>query len=243
MIIEKPTALTVILIIVIAILGLYALGEVDYYSMKTAYEKNVEYPVLTIPAIELSEKINNNSLSQGVYMPPESYKPYTGDMIIYGHRTLQGSPFLRLDEITDGDKLVFQWPGIGEVNYTVKEKKVVPSTYKLRNNLDGTKVYLITCDPIGSTANRLIIEGEKNSTGPVQEKILRENPKQNYGLIIAIIFLIGGLALSLIYNKDNRIYLIITVLIVSGIIFYFYFFPIEPDIIFSKIKFLNGEIS
>lgn len=240
---EKPTIPTIILIVIIAIVGLYTIGEVDYYSMKMTHEKNVEYPVLTIPAIGLSEKINNNSLSQGVYIPPDSYKPNTGDMIIYGHRTLQGSPFLRLDQVEVGDTLIFQWPEIGEVKYTVTNKTVVPENHQLTNHPDGNKTYLVTCDPIGSTANRLIIEGEKNSTGPVQEKILGENPKQNYGLIIAIIFLIGGLALSLIYNKDNRIYLIITVLIVSGIIFYFYFFPIEPDIIFSKIKFLNGEIS
>lgn len=240
---EKSTILTVILIAVIAIVGLYAIGEVDYYSMKTVHEENVEYPVLTIPAIGLTEKINNHSLSQGIYMPPESYEPDTGDMVIYGHRTLQGSPFLKLDQVDVGDTLVFQWPGTGEVNYTVTNKTVVPENYKLTNHQEGNKTYLITCDPIGSTANRLIIEGEKNSTGAIQEKILEENPQKDYGLIIAIIFLIGGLGLSLVYNKDNRIYLIIAVLVVSGIMFYFYFFPIDSNIIFSKIAFLNGDFT
>lgn len=243
MIIEKPTILTIILIIVTAIVGLYAIGEVDYYSMKIAYEKNVENPVLTIQSIGLSEKINNKSLSQGIYMPSESYNPDNGDIVIYGHRTLQGSPFLKLNKVNVEDKLVFQWPDIGEVNYTVTDKKIVPGTYKLTNHQNGTKVYLVTCDPIGSTENRLIIEGEKNSTGPIQEKVLNENPQKYYGLIIAIIFLIVGIILSLIYDKANRIYLIVTVLIISGIIFYFYFFPIEADIIFSKIELLNGDFT
>ena len=170
MIIAKPTILTITLKIVITILGLYAIGEVDYYSMKISHEKNVEYPILTIPAIGLSEKINNKSLSQGVYTPLESYKPDNGDVVVYGHRTLQGSPFLRLNQVNVEDKLVFQWPGIGEINYTVKNKKVVPPTYKMTTEKYGDKVYLITCDPIGSTTNRLIIEGEKDSTGPLQEK-------------------------------------------------------------------------
>lgn len=240
---KRPTISTIILIIVIAVIGLYAMGEVDYYSMKIATEQNIESPVLTIPSIGLSEKINNVSLSQGIYSAPDSYKPDTGDVTIHGHRTLQGSPFLRLDQVNAGDILVLQWPGIGEVNYTVTNKTVVPETYKLTAYQDGDKIYLITCDPIGSTANRLIIEGEKTSTGPIQDKILHENPQQHYGLIIALAFLIGGLVLSCFYSKDNRIYLIIAVLILSAIIFYFYFFPIDSNIIFSKISFLNGDFS
>lgn len=238
---KKPTISTIILIIVIAIIGLYALGEVDYYSMKLVHENNVESPVLTIPEIGLSEKINNVSLSQGVYTPLDSFKPNTGDVIVYGHRTLQGSPFLRLDQVNVGNTLELQWPGIGEVNYTVTNKTVVPATYQLETHENGNKIYLITCDPIGSTANRLIIEGEQVSTGPIQEQVLLDNPQQSYGLIIALAFLIIGLIVSWFYNKENRIYLIATVLIVSAIIFYFYFFPIEPDIIFSKIGFLNGD--
>lgn len=238
---KKPTISTIILMIVIAILGLYALGEVDYYSAKIAYENNVETPVLTIAEIGLNEKINNVSLSQGVYTPPESFNPDVGDVSIYGHRTLQGSPFLRLNQVNIGDILTLQWPGIGEVNYTVTNKTVVPETYQLSTVEGGDKLYLITCDPIGSTENRLIIEAEKTSTEPIQEEILKKNPQQHYGLIIAMMFLIGGLLIGWFYNKDNRVYIIATVLIVSAIIFYFYFFPIDSDIIFSKISFINGE--
>ncbi|MDO5848172.1 MAG: class E sortase [Methanobrevibacter sp.] len=240
---KKPTISTIILIIVIAIIGLYALGEVDYYSMKITTERNVDSPVITIPAIGLSEKINNISLSQGVYRQIDTYTPDTGDVVLYGHRTLQGSPFLRLDQVNKGDELVVEWPEIGELKYTVTNKEIVPANYQLTTVQGGHKLFLVTCDPIGSTANRLIIEGELSSQGPIQEQIIKDNPQEYYGLIIATLFLIGGLIFSWFYSKDNRIYLIVTVLIISAIIFYFYLFPIPPDIIFSKIGFLNGEFA
>lgn len=239
---EKPTISTIILIIVIAIIGLYAVGEVDYYSMKITKEiENPNSPVINIPTIGLSEKINNVSLSQGVYFKPDSYTPTNGDVVIYGHRTLQGSPFLRLNEVNKGDIISLNWPGIGQINYTVSEKNVVPSNYQLKTDSDGNKIYLVTCDPIGSTANRLIIEAEETSKGPIPEGILTNNPQQFYGLIIACAFLFLGLIFSYFYPKDNRIYIIATVLIISAIIFYFYLFPIPSDIIYSKISFLNGD--
>lgn len=239
---KKPTISTIILMIVIAIIGLYALGEVDYYSMKITKEiENPNSPVINIPAIGLSEKINNVSLSQGVYIQEDGYIPSEGDTVIYGHRTLQGSPFLRLNDVNKGDILSLNWPEIGQINYTVTGKTIVPANYQLSTHNDGNKLYLVTCDPIGSTANRLIIEGEKTSIGPIPEGILTDNPQQYYGLIIACAFLVLGLIFSYFYSKDNRIYLIGTVLIVSAIIFYFYLFPIPSEIIYSKINFLNGD--
>lgn len=238
---KKPTITTILLMIIIAVVGIYVLGEVDYYSMKTVIEENIESSTLTIEKIDLNEKINNESLSQGIYTPPESYSPDNGDVIIYGHRTLQGSPFLRLDQINEGDTLTLQWLGVGEVNYTVTNKSIVPDTYKLETKENGNRIYLITCDPIGSSENRLIIEGEKTATGTIHNEIIKDNPQKSYGLIIAVIFLVVGLGLSYFYNKDNRIYLIVTVLILSAIIFYFYFNPIDSNIIYSKIRLLNGE--
>lgn len=78
--------------------------------------------------------------------------------MIFGHRTLQGSPFLRLNELHSGDQILLEWPGIGEVVYNVVDSTVVPASYQLNAAEGGNKLYLITCDPIGSTENRLIIQ-------------------------------------------------------------------------------------
>ena len=216
------------------------MGEVNYFSSKIAIEKNIDAPVIKISNIGVEEKINNISLSQGVLRDNKSFTPTHGDVILSGHRTLQGSPFLRLNELNNEDIITLEWSGIGEVNYTVINKTIVAPTSHINAQSNGNHIYLITCDPIGSTANRLIIEGELSDVGPLNDKIIKDNPQESYGLIIATAFLVIGLIFSYFYNKDNRIYILITVLIISAILFYFYFFPIDSNIIYDKILWLNG---
>ena len=238
-IMKKPSISTIIVIICILIIGLYAAGEVNYYSTKIVTERNVDSPVISIPKIGVNEKINFESLNQGVLIDPPENVPLEGPIVLYGHRTLQGSPFLRLNELSAGDKLILEWPNVGEIEYTVTNSKIVPATYS--GGFEGaSNIYLITCDPIGSTENRLIIEGEFSNQGPVNEQIIRDNPQESNALMISGAFLLIGLIFSFLYPKDNRIYILVTVLIVSALMFYFYLNPIPSEIIYDKISFLNG---
>ena len=218
------------------------MGEVNYFSSKIAVEKNIESPAIVIPSIGVNEKLNNVSLSQGVLHEPTSYAPLEGDVLLFGHRTLQGSPFLRLNELSNGDELLLEWPGTGELQYTVIDSTIVPADYQLNAEEGGNSIYLITCDPIGSTANRLIIQGELKDTQPVNTTILKDNPQESNAIYISAAFLIIGLLFSLIYSKDQRIYILAVVLIVSAILFYCCFNPIPSELIYDKIIFLNGGI-
>nr|WP_292821514.1 class E sortase [Methanobrevibacter sp.] len=218
------------------------MGEVNYFSSKIVTERNVESPIIIIPSIGVEEKINNVSLDQGVMHEITSYTPTIGDTLIFGHRTLQGSPFLRLNELHEGDEIILEWPGIGEITYTVVSSTIVPATYQLDAQEGGTSLYLITCDPIGSTENRLIVEGQLQAQNPINEQILQDNPQESNALIITAIFLVIGLIFSFIYPKDNRIYILATVLIISAILFYFCINPIPSEIIYDKINFLNGGL-
>lgn len=239
---NKPTVSTIIVVICILIIGLYAMGEVNYFSSKIAVERNIDAPTIVIPSIGVNEKINNESLSQGVLHEPSSYLPLKGDVLLFGHRTLQGSPFLRLNELSNGDELVLEWPDIGELKYTVVNSTVVPATYNLNAVEGGNYLYLITCDPIGSTENRLIIQGELNETNPIDTEVLKDNPQESNAIIISAIFLIAGLIFSFIYPKDQRIFIIATVVIISAILFYFCINPIPSELIYDKINFLNGGL-
>lgn len=241
-IMSKPKITTILIIICILIIGLYAMGEVNYFSSKISIERNADYAAVIIPSIGVNEKINDVSLSQGVLHDPTSYNPLSGDVMLFGHRTLQGSPFLRLNELSVGDEILLEWPGIGELKYTVVNSKIVPDTYVLTPQQGGNLLYLITCDPIGSTANRLIIEGELKETNPINTQLLNQHPQESNAFIISIIFLAAGLLLSLIYSKEQRVYILATVLIMSAILFYFCFFPIPSELIYDKIIFLNGGI-
>ena len=236
---NKPSISTIIIIICLLIIGLYAMGEVNYFSSKVAVERNIEAPAIVVPSIGVNEKINNVSLNQGVLQDPGDNIPTQGPIVLYGHRTLQGSPFLRLNEISIGDSLLLEWPGIGELTYNVVNTTIVPETADV--NFEGdSSIYLITCDPIGSTANRLIIEGELKSEDAINNEILKDNPQESFALMICGAFLIIGLIFSFLYPKENRIYILVTVLIISAILFYFYINPIPSELIYEKILFLNG---
>lgn len=241
-IMNRPTITTIIVIICLIIIGLYAMGEVNYFSSKIIVERNIEAPTIVIDSIGVNEKINNESLSQGVFHEPTSYTPTNGDTLLFGHRTLQGSPFLRLDELSQGDTLLLEWPGIGEIKYTVVNKTIVPATNDLRAQEGGDYLYLITCDPIGSTENRLIIQGELDSVNPLNTQIIKDNPQESNALIISGIFLIIGLIFSYFYPKDQRIYILGTILIISAVLFYCCINPIPSELIYEKIIFLNGGL-
>ena len=239
---KKPTISTIIVIICILIIGLYAMGEVNYYSSKIIIERNIESPTVVIPSINVQEKINNVSLDQGVLHELDSYTPNNGDVLLFGHRTLQGSPFLRLNELKSGDTLMLEWPEIGEFKYTVVNSTVVPATYQLDAEEGGNKLYLITCDPIGSTENRLIIQGKLTEENSINEAIVKDNPQESNAIIISVIFFAVGMIFSYFYPKDNRIYILATVLIISAILFYCCINPIPSGLIYDKIIWLNGGI-
>ena len=238
---NKPTISTIIIIVCLLIIGLYAMGEVNYFSSKVAVERNIDSPKIVIPSIGVDEKINNESLNQGVLSDPGQNIPTEKYVALYGHRTLQGLPFLRLNELSVGDSYLLEWPGVGELNYTVVNTTIVPADFEFVE-LDGNGSYLITCDPIGSTENRIIVQGEVISKNPINTTILKDNPQESNALIISVIFLVIGLAFSYFYPKDNRIYILATVLIIGAILFYCCINPIPSEIIYEKIIFLNGGL-
>ncbi|WP_405293286.1 sortase [Methanobrevibacter sp.] len=238
---NKPNISTIIVIICLLIIGLYAMGEVNYFSSKIIVEKNIDSPKILIPSIGVEEKINNASLNQGVLSDPGENIPTENPVILYGHRTLQGSPFLRLNELDIGDSFTLEWPGVGELTYSVVNTSIVPAGYEL--NAEGeNNTYLITCDPIGSTENRIIVEGELIDSKPVNTEIIKNNPQESNALIISAAFLAIGLIFSFFYPKDNRIYILATVIIISAVLFYCCINPIPSEMIYDKIIFLNGGL-
>ena len=119
---------------------------------------------------------------------------------------------------------------------------VVPATYQLSPQSGGNSAYLITCDPIGSTENRLIVQGELVGTQAINNQIITSNPQESNALIITTLFLVLGLIFTFLYPKENRAYILATVLIVFAILLFFCIHPIPSGLIYDKIIFLNGGI-
>ena len=214
---------TVVVVIAFIIIGLYAVTEVNYFSYKNVAEPaDYNASVVSIPSIGVFERINNVSISQGVYIDASSNIPTQGDVVLFGHRTLQGSPFLRLNELKPGDVVTLQWPGIGEVNYTINRTEIV------------------TCHPVGSTAERMICIADLSSTGLINETALQENPQANFAWYIAIIFLAFGLLVSYFYSGANRMVILATVLIITAVLIYFCIFPMDSQVWADKLGVLNS---
>ena len=241
----KPT--TIIVIIAFLIIGLYALTEVNYFSYKQVAEsKDVNASVVVIPAIGVFEKINNVSISQGVYIDETSNIPTKGDTVLYGHRTLQGSPFLRLDSLKKGDVVSVEWPGIGEVNYTVKESEIIAPTNFLDlneshvNDVNNQDLYLVTCHPIGSSAQRLVVTAELDSISPINETVLEQNPQAHWAWLITAGFLILGLIVAYFTPAEERKIILAVVIIITIILVYFCIFPISSQVWADQLGWLNS---
>ncbi len=227
------------------IISLYFLIDVNYYaSTQSISENKTDTPYLKIPKIGVNENINNKSTSYGIYHEPKSAKPGFGTVILFGHRTLYGSPFLELDRLKKGDNITIEWPGIGNVEYSVVRSFIVPSSYRLSVE-EGKVLFLVTCYPLGSTEKRLIIEAKEEKIYPIQNKRTENNTKKYYALFLIAIFFIAGLSLSYIYpvDEDKIIIFLSTVAFTLFLIFGF-IFPIPPDYIASKLSqissFLGG---
>lgn len=241
----KPT--TIIVIIAFLIIGLYALTEVNYFSYKQVAEsKDVNASVVVIPAIGVFEKINNVSISQGVYIDETSNIPTKGDTVLYGHRTLQGSPFLRLDSLKKGDVVSLEWPGIGEVNYTVKGSEIIAPTNFLDlneshvNDVNNQDLYLVTCHPIGSSAQRLVVTAELDSISPINETVLEQNPQSHWAWLITAGFLILGLIVAYFTPAEERKIILAVVIAITIVLAYFCIFPISSQVWADQLGWLNS---
>ena len=239
---------TIIVIIAFLIIGLYALTEVNYFAYKNVVEpKEINAPVVIIPSIGVFEKINNVSISQGVYIDENSELPTKGDVVLYGHRTLQGSPFLRLDALKKGDVITMEWPDIGEVNYTVNGSEIVSPYNEISFNqshatgdIHDQDLFLVTCHPIGSTAERLIVTADLNSTSSLNETALEQNPQEHWAWFITLGFLILGLVVSYFHHGIERKIILAVVIAITIVLIYFCIFPVSSQIWADQLGWLNS---
>lgn len=109
------------------------------------------------------------SLNLGAWRMPMTSTPEKGsNTVITGHRFKYRPPsprtFWRLDELVEGDQILVYWNG-EEYEYTVNETKVVePSAVEVLYPTEEPIVTLITCTPLFTTKQRLIVTGKQVQT-------------------------------------------------------------------------------
>lgn len=232
---------TAMILVGMLIISLYLLIEVGYYSYSTNADSNTQdTPYLKIPKIGVNQSINNQSVDHGIYFEPQSFKPTNGTTILFGHRTLHGSPFLKLDQLKPGDKIYVEWPGIGNVTYSMVNSTIVDASYQMpveqENNL-----FLITCYPLGSNAQRLIIQAEYETIMPInQPSGSVENPQISMGIMLICALFVGGMILGRVYPvAEDRIWIFIATLVLTLLLVFAYFYPVPTDALESWLSQLN----
>lgn len=232
---------TLFIIVGMVILSFYVLIEVNYYAAADIIlENQSDVPFLEIPAIGVNESINNKSVSYGIYHEPQSSKPGLGTVIIFGHRTLYGSPFLDLDKLKNGDKINLIWPEIGNAQYTVNDTFIVPASYRMSVE-QGNTLFLITCYPLGSTRERYIVQAKLEGITPITNKTTRENPKSFYAPLLIVGFFGIGMIINYIYpvDEDKKI-IFVAVLALTLFLIFGYIFPTPADYISNKLAEINS---
>ena len=232
---------TAMILVGMLIISLYLLIEVGYYSYSTNADSNPQdTPYLKIPKIGVNQSINNQSVDHGIYFEPQSFKPTNGTTILFGHRTLHGSPFLKLDQLKPGDKIYVEWPGIGNVTYSMVNSTIFDASYQMPVE-QGNNLFLITCYPLGSNAQRLIIQAEYETIMPInQPSGSVENPQISMGIMLICALFVGGMILGRVYPvAEDRIWIFIATLVLTLLLVFAYFYPVPTDALESWLSQLN----
>ncbi|KAF5076479.1 class E sortase [Methanobacterium aggregans] len=233
---------TIFVVLGLLIISFYCIVEVNYYASAQEVTKNIsDTPYLEISKIGVDQAINNKSINYGVYHEPASSKPGYGTVVLFGHRTLHGSPFLRLNELKAGDNITLEWPGIGNVEYTVINSTIVPASYRLSVE-QGKVLFLITCYPLGSSAQRLVIEAKQGKIYPIQEKTEKKPPNNpEYAFIIMAGFFAVGTILSYLYPvKEDKILIFAATVLFTLLLVVGYFYQPLPDAVGSGLSWMNS---
>ena len=235
---------TALIIMGMFIFALYGIIEVSYYSSQITIEHDATgVQILTIDKLNLTEKVNNKSVSYGIYYEPQSSTPDNGTVIIFGHRTLYGSPFIDLDKLKKGDKIYLDWQGVGYAEYKVNTSFIVPASYYI-DVKQGKKLFLVTCHPKGSTKERLVVQCNLNDIDSFKKITHHENPDKVLAWVIILVFLGAGLLLTYFYPiKEDKIYLLSFTLGFTIFLLLGYFFPTPPDFISSQLISIDDALN
>ncbi|MDR3222611.1 MAG: sortase [Methanobrevibacter sp.] len=161
-------------------------------------------------------------------MDNTSKEPSKGKVVLHGHRTLLGSPFLRLNELKQGDNISLNWPGIGKVNYVVDKSYIIIPDYRISLVNHTNNLYMVTCDSVGSTARRLIVESSYLDTKPLDSTVNRMNYNMMILLMLVGFFIIGFIVSYFYPVKEDRKFLFVLIVLITMILLGLIKYPIYP---------------
>lgn len=147
----------------------------------TPYENRIIIPKIgkNIPLVEVTQELVEDEkalndifmkdLENGVVRYPSSVKPgENGNSFIFGHSSnfpwIKGNyneVFALLDKVSYGDEIIIYYEQ-KKYTYIIREKSVIDpnNVGVIKKHALKPRLTLMTCWPIGTTLNRLIVAGE-----------------------------------------------------------------------------------
>lgn len=119
--------------------------------------------LLSIPALHLTEAVLDGVSPAHLAEGPAFYRGgaepgAAGNVVIAGHRTLDGAPFYRLDRLKQGDPITVT-TAKGQFVYTVESVAIVqPAQRRVLESFRDRRLTLVTGDPVFRETHPLVVE-------------------------------------------------------------------------------------
>jgi len=115
--------------------------------------------------VPIAEGPDASSLKKGAWLLPGTSNPTKGsNMALAAHRFRWNPPyehtFYHLDKLQEGDLVQVFWQGKEYRYQMVSSQVVAPDAMEVLNSTEKSTVTLITCNPIFSVAERLVVKAE-----------------------------------------------------------------------------------
>ena len=130
---------------------------------------------ISIPVIDLVMPIAEGATLYNLRVAIGHYTPSAplgqdGRSVLLGHRMYSyGSHFNRLDEVAVDDQIIIEDKNF-RYTYTVDQiDRVLPSELMaaIYAPADGSRIMLVTCDPVRVASHRLLVRGALTQTEPL----------------------------------------------------------------------------
>lgn len=121
--------------------------------------------VLKVPSLDLTVDViagvTNADLARGVGLFDQGQLPGVSNqnVSIAGHRDIYGAEFYEIDKMTKGDLLYLIYDDKEYVYEYEKTEIIKADDWSFVYCSDYSKISLMSCDPIGTTLNRIIVVG------------------------------------------------------------------------------------
>jgi sortase A len=91
-----------------------------------------------------------------------------GNTVFPGHRVTHTHPFLNIDRVSPGDRIIFHMPGRDCVYKVTRTQIVQPTALSVTDPTVTPTVTLIACHPKHSAAQRIVVKGTLIAAIPVK---------------------------------------------------------------------------